>query len=224
MLTSLNSKFNMVKKIFAAIILCLFLTPLNAQEEKTHIRKGNRQYDKENYTEAENQYRKASSINIESVESEYNLASALYRQEKFEEAEKIYSSLAKSAENKLDKAKAYHSLGNTYLQMQKLKEAIEAYKNALRNNPDDNETRYNLAFAMDRNRQQQQQQQKEQEQKKQEPSDYAKKIKKQAESLVAQRKYDEAYQLMKDAEKQDRSITSFNDFTERINEIIKINN
>ena len=81
----------------------------------------------------------------------------------------LYEVITVTGMNQSDKeklAKAYHNMGNSYLFNQKLDEAIEAYKNSLRNNPDDFETKYNLAWAQNKKNQEppQQQQQDQQEQ------------------------------------------------------------
>lgn len=135
-----------------------FLQPLMAQslqgEDKKAERKTN-EYLKEaeedlaenDFPSAEASYRKAVSKNPESVKAKYNMANMYYSKEKPSQAENRLKQAAKVAETKGDKHQIYHNLGNTFMEQKKYKEAVEAYKNALRNNPSDEETRYNLALA-----------------------------------------------------------------------------
>ena len=123
------------------------------------MREGNRRYGDDNHVDAENSYRKALDANNKSTQAAFNLGNALYRQQKFDEAGKQFELAASEVTDKTDKARAYHNLGNSMLQQQKLKESIEAYKHALRNNPNDADTKYNLSYAMNLLKQQEQQQQ-----------------------------------------------------------------
>ncbi|WP_317044687.1 tetratricopeptide repeat protein [Flavobacterium cyanobacteriorum] len=77
----------------------------------------------------------------------YNLGNAIYRQNYAGEALYAYSKAITNAKSKTEKHMAYHNLGNTYMKEKKYQAAVEAYKNALRNNPYDEETRYNYALA-----------------------------------------------------------------------------
>jgi tetratricopeptide (TPR) repeat protein len=112
------------------------------------------------YQKSENNFRNAMTTTKEYSVAQYNLANALYRQEKYEEAEKQYNSLAENAKvDKKTRAKSYHNMGNSFLKQEKYKESIDAYKNALKLNPNDQETKYNLEYAKKKLQQQQQQQQ-----------------------------------------------------------------
>ena len=103
--------------------------------------------EKGNFPEAEGEYRKAIAKNPESTTAKYNLANAYYNSEKYDEALQRYNESTKVAASKQAKHKAFHNKGNTFMEQKKYKEAVEAYKNALRNDPTDDETRYNLALA-----------------------------------------------------------------------------
>lgn len=133
-----------------------------AQKEFPNLNKGNRLYQKENYLDAEIQYRDALQKNQKSDVAIFNLGNALYRQEKYEEARKEFTKLTNAGQDAESLAKVYHNIGNCLLQENKFAESVEAYKQALKLNPGDNETRYNLAVANMLNRQQQQQQQQQQ--------------------------------------------------------------
>ena len=99
------------------------------------------------FVEGEADYRKAIAINPKSETAKYNLGNAYYNEAKNDEAMTRFQQAADVAENKADKHSAYHNLGNTYMNAKKYQDAVDAYKNALRNNPTDDETRYNLALA-----------------------------------------------------------------------------
>jgi Ca-activated chloride channel homolog len=131
------------------LILAPFVTlNMAAQDDKKLVRQGNGLYEKKNYSDAEVAYKKALSKTPGSVSASFNLGNTLYRQDKLDNAVEQYNQLA---DNKnLDKKQlgmVYHNLGNSLLQSKKIEESIEAYKKALKNNPGDIETKYNLAFA-----------------------------------------------------------------------------
>ena len=102
-----------------------------------------------NFPIAEADYRRAISLNPGSEVPKYNLGNAYYNKNKSNEAMLRYKQAASVATSKEEKHKAFHNLGNVYMNQKKYQEAVEAYKNALRNNPNDDETRYNLALAKD---------------------------------------------------------------------------
>jgi tetratricopeptide (TPR) repeat protein len=129
---------------------------LHAQKaERKNVRDGNKLYTNEKYTEAEVAYRKSLEVNPRSIEGTYNLGDALYKQQKYPEAAEQYQLIAGQAEKLLqdDPANAqrmgqvFHNLGNIGMQNKEYAKSIEAYKQSLRLNPKDDETRYNLALA-----------------------------------------------------------------------------
>lgn len=141
------------------IIILLILLPgmqLFAQQEKSYVKQGNELYQQKKYKEAETNYRKAVEKKNQNVEGNFNLGDALYKQKQFDKAGEQFTKMA-GAKNKAIAAGAYHNLGNTLLESKKLEESIEAYKRSLINNPKDDETRYNLAYAQEKLKQQQQQ-------------------------------------------------------------------
>jgi Tfp pilus assembly protein PilF len=137
--------------------------PLYGQNERKVIREGLRSYEEGNYPEAEVQFRKAESLNQESYEALFNTGAALYEQEKFEETVKQYESLLPQTQDVEKTAKIWHNIGNSLLEAQQYGPSIEAYKNSLRKDPTDDDTRYNLAYAKQKLNEQQQQQQQQQE-------------------------------------------------------------
>lgn len=130
---------------------------LFAQQGKRYIKKGNELYQQQKYTEAEASYRKSVDPKSTPVEANFNIGDALFKQKKFPQANTQFSQIAESPNSsKAVKAQAYHNLGNSYLQDKKLEEGIGAYKKSLLNNPKDDETRYNLAYAQEMLKKQQQ--------------------------------------------------------------------
>ena len=130
----------------------------NPSDFRSLVREGNRQYNAGKSEDAEKSYRRALDVDDKSNLATYNLGDALYRQQKYDEAVKEFEKTASEMTDKADRARAYHNLGNSYLQQQKLKESIEAYKQALRNNPNDPDTKYNLSYALNMLKEQEQQQ------------------------------------------------------------------
>ena len=129
--------------------LLLLSTPcLWAQkDERKNIREGNELYASEKYTEAEISYRKSLEINPKSSEGTYNLANALYKQKKYPEALEQYQ-LSVGQEKDPDKlSSVFHNMGNISMENKEYDKSVAAYKQSLRFNPLDDETRYNLALA-----------------------------------------------------------------------------
>ncbi len=164
----------MMKKFY---ILSLLLTASAGQvlaQQKTdrdYLRSGNKLYNDSLFIKAEVDYRKALEINPKSTDAMFNLANALLMQQKAQEAMEQYQSVSKIEKDKEKLAQIYHNMGVMLQSAKQLPQCIEAYKESLRNNPKDDETRYNLALAQkqlkdqQQNQQNQDQQQQQQEQK-----------------------------------------------------------
>lgn len=158
----------MKKVVLLALLVTLQLLALG-QNERKYVRKGNFYYlmgirdttqiDSVRFGKAEMEYRKALEKKPNDLQWNFNLADALYKQMKFKEAASSFEEIAKQKEEPVEKARAYHNLGNSLLMQQQIDESIEAYKKALRQNPGDLDTKYNLAYAQMLKQQQQQQQQ-----------------------------------------------------------------
>ncbi len=103
--------------------------------------------DNDDFISAEKEYRKAISKQPASVAGTYNLGNSYYKKGNYEEALYRQQQAAKNATDKSEKHKAFHNIGNILMKNKQCKEAVEAYKNALRNDPTDDETRYNLGLA-----------------------------------------------------------------------------
>jgi len=135
-----------------------------AQEERRFIRQGNRHFENQELDKSEEAYRRALEKESNSFIAGFNLGDVLYEQENYEEAIKQFYSLSNITDDKEQLAKVFHNLGNTLLKEKQLEQSVEAYKQALRNNPGDMDTKHNLAYAQQLLRQQQQQQCQQQEQ------------------------------------------------------------
>lgn len=160
------------KKYIGMILLLLTTISVSAQKaERDFIRKGNRQFKDSVYVNAEVNYRKALDINPKSTISMYNLGNTLTQQNKLQEAMEQYVGATKIEKDKANLGQIYHNMGTIFMSQKDYVKAVEAYKQSLRNNPKDDETRYNLALAQKLLKDQQQNQQNQdqnQEQKEQE--------------------------------------------------------
>ena len=144
----------------AAILLLLMIgMAAQAQTDRQLVRRGNKQFRLGNSAEAEVLYRKAVEKNPRNAQANYNLGNALMLQRKDSLSINQLQTAAKLESNPIRRAQAYHNIGVICQQRQMFGEAIEAYKESLRNNPTDNETRYNLALCKRQQKQQQQNQQ-----------------------------------------------------------------
>ncbi|SET05053.1 tetratricopeptide repeat protein [Prevotella sp. kh1p2] len=129
------------------ILLCAFCYQSYAQRDRQYIRNGNKLYRMQNYAKAEVQYRKALTANPQNSQAMYNLGCALMMQQKDSAAVIQYNNAGKLEIGKGRKAMVYHNLGTIFQAHQMYAQAIQAYQESLRNNPNDNETRYNLALC-----------------------------------------------------------------------------
>jgi tetratricopeptide (TPR) repeat protein len=132
-----------------ALCLCLTVSLLWAQKktDRDYLRSGNRLYRDSMYTKAEVDYRKAIEANSRFPQAHFNLGNALLRQQKPKEAMQAYEQAVKVETNKGRLASIYHNMGVILQSQKQFGPAIECYKNALRRNPADNESRYNLVLC-----------------------------------------------------------------------------
>ena len=168
----------MMKKFYILSMLLLASTAHGLAQDKTdrdYLRSGNKLYNDSLFIKAEVDYRKALELNPKSTDAMFNLANALLMQQRAQEAMEQYESVSKIEKDKQKLAQIYHNMGVILQSGKQYPQCIEAYKESLRNNPKDDETRYNLALAQkllkdqqqDQQNQDQQQQQQEQKEDKQ---------------------------------------------------------
>ena len=163
----------MLQKIYIISLLLLGGISVHAQQktDRDYLRSGNKLYNDSLFIKAEVDYRKALDINPKSMDAMFNLGNALLMQQKVKEAMEQYESVSKVEKDKSKLAEIYHNVGVILQSAKQYPQCIEAYKESLRNNPKDDETRYNLALAQkllkdqQQNQQNQDQQQQQQEQK-----------------------------------------------------------
>ena len=182
-----------MKKILLFCLLTVSVIGASAQRsDRSYVRKGNRMFEDSLFIKAEENYLKAVDINPELNEGYFNLGNAYIAQQKPNEAVEQFRKVANTLEGrkkelmndpsasakelercKEDLAKTYHNTGVVYHMCEEYDKAVESYKQALRNNPNDNETRYNLILAqrMLQNQQQDQQQQQQDQQDQQQQQD-----------------------------------------------------
>ena len=147
--------------------MCLLLVhaTLQGQEEREYIRKGNRLYKKSEFAGSEGMYRRAQAQERSTYDSGFNLGDALYKQDRFSEAADEFKRVASgSTDDSLKQAQSFYNLGNSLLKDQKFDESIKAYINSLKLDPENIETKYNLAYAQDQLKKQEEQQHRDQQQ------------------------------------------------------------
>ncbi|MDT0294501.1 tetratricopeptide repeat protein [Mesonia ostreae] len=151
-------------------ILLLFSGIVSAQEENKKAQKQARSYSAQaqkslaenDFAQAEANYRKAISKDPENAEAKYNLGNLYYAKDKEKESAPRLKQAGETSQSKALKHKAFHNQGNAYMKQKEYEPAVEAFKNALRNNPQDDQTRYNLALAKKMLEKQQQEQEQDQ--------------------------------------------------------------
>ncbi|THD70022.1 tetratricopeptide repeat protein [Robertkochia marina] len=125
----------------------------------------------ENFVEAEAKYRKAIAKSQKNTAAPYNLGNAYYNKKSMGEAFMRYKEAGESAETKAERHKVFHNMGNVFMKNKEYQKAVETYKQALRNDPTDEETRYNLALAKEMLEKEQQQNQQNQDDQNQDNQD-----------------------------------------------------
>lgn len=150
------------KYIAVALLLLLVGGEVSAQQMKERglVRKGNRQFKREQFEKSVDSYQRALQHDSTSFEAKYDLASALYRTERYEKAEKTLQGIVNdTTRTELERGEVAYNLGNTQFAQQKYKEALSSYRQAMRCNPNDEDAKFNYAFTKRLIQQQEQQQQ-----------------------------------------------------------------
>jgi Ca-activated chloride channel homolog len=131
------------------ILIIFMASSLSAQNAKKLLREGNNAYlGKQDYKKAEEMYKRALAADNKYGKASYNLGAAYYKQGKFDESAAQFEGVKSFTNNKDTVAKGLHNQGTAYLKAKKYDDAVKTLKSALKNNPNDEDTRYNLAYAM----------------------------------------------------------------------------
>ncbi len=152
-----------VRHFISILFFVSISTIVFAQKDNRMIRQGNKDFEKQDYTAAETDYLKALDANPKSMPASYNLGATRYRQDSIKQAVQNWSATALNPENSADmRSQSFYNIGNSMMRAEDYQKSIEAYKQALRLNPNDEDARYNLAYAQQKLKQQQQDQQNQQ--------------------------------------------------------------
>jgi tetratricopeptide (TPR) repeat protein len=136
-----------MEKVIIAIVLCV-TSFIFGQNKDQNLYDGITAFEGKDFIKSETDFRVSASTNADKkAVANYNLGNSIYRQNQPAEAKYKFASAVETAKTKEEKHKAYHNLGNTFMLEKNYAGAVDAYKNALRNNPSDDETRYNYALA-----------------------------------------------------------------------------
>lgn len=150
----------MLQKSYITLLFLLAAGSAFAQKtERDYLRSGNKLYNDSLFIKSEVDYRKALELNPKSTDAMFNLGNSLLMQQKAKEAMEQFESASKVEKDKAKLAQIYHNMGVILQSSKQYPQCIEAYKESLRNNPKDDETRYNLALAQKLLKDQQQNQQ-----------------------------------------------------------------
>ena len=187
----------MKRYIFICILTIVSALSATAQVDKRDVRRGNRDYKKENYREAEIEYRKGIVKDSMSVAANYNLAADLYRQNNAQEAQKVLDRIKDVAPQSENAADYYYNLGDVAIANQDWQGAVNAFQQSLLRNPGDMNAKENYIYAKKKLEQQQQQQQNDQNQNDQNQNDQNKDDQKQDQN-------DQKQDQQKDQNKQDQ--------------------
>ena len=141
-------------KSIIVVLFIVFAFQGFAQQWVDTLKVARTAYKNKEYDKANRYYRSAQNLAPKDVDLSEEIAQSTYRSRDFDNAEKVYQQAASEKKDKLEKAKMQHNLGNTRMKKKDYSGAIEAYKDALRNNPNDQETQYNLSEAIRQKKQQ----------------------------------------------------------------------
>ncbi|MTI30837.1 tetratricopeptide repeat protein [Xanthovirga aplysinae] len=177
----------------------------------------------ENYKEAIKTYEYLTdSLDVKDDDNLWlNLSNAYYHNSQNDKAKNIYQRLTTS-ENQEVRSLSYQQLGVLAFKDEKEQESLQHFKESLKANPNNEEARYNYELIKKYLNKQQQEQEEQQQEDKIEPSDFAKRLKEKADSLVAAKRYQEAVQLMENGLKIDETVAAYNDFIQRTKIIVTI--
>lgn len=206
----------------SALILLLF--GLFGDSSADHGRTGNALYEQGQYTEAEAAYRDGLAATDDTTGTVYatlqnNLGAALHRQKQYAAARAAFQRAVRAASTDEARVRAFFNAGTAAAGTGQLQSALEDYRQALLLDPTHQQARYNYEYIK---RQMAQRQSGTQPPPDVEPSPYARRLKKKAETLVAQERYADAADLMTEGLKEDSTVAAYRDFIGRLDDIAQI--
>jgi len=190
-------------------------------------RRGNQLYEQGDYAAAESAYREALASVSDSMGTTYtyaalqhNLGAALYRQGDFRDAQAAFTRAYETAPTDRERGRALYNAGNAAAKDEAMETALDFYRRALLLNPDDQRARHNFEFL--KREMQRQQTQQGTPPPSVEPSAFAKRLKRQAEALVAEQKYEDAVTLMENGMRRDSTVRAYRGFIQRLKDVSTI--
>ena len=195
------------KKYMLLGLMFVSVAVYGQKTERDYLRSGNKLYKDSTFVKAEVDYRKALELEPKSTDAMYNLGNALLMQQKAKEAMEQFEAASRVEKDKAKLAQIYHNMGVIFHSQKDYAKAVEAYKESLRNNPKDDETRYNLALAQKQLQDQQQNQDQNQDQDKQ---DQQKEQDKQQDQQKDQQQNQDQQQQPSQPEKKDNEMSKEN--------------
>lgn len=218
----------MMRSIVYIICIIGWVQTLAQTDVRSYIERGNALYAKQDFRSAAVTYKQACILDSSNFDAWYNFGNALYKLDKFILASDAYNKALQLTPDAKLQAQALYNIGNSYLKQDELQPAIDSYKKSLLLNPAQPDCRYNLAYALKLQEQKQKNENdsknKQDKQKKPEISAFAQQCKAQADALVAQNKFSEAYEVMNQGLKKDKSIGEYQDYIQRLQKICELTN
>ena len=204
-------------KNYILYILLSFSFAVSAQEKDKTLPKANDEYSEKKFVEAEANYRISRSKFPKRTVAPFNLGNSIYKQNQMAEAKFAYSKALTNTKSRVQKHKVFHNLGNVFMKEKDYSNAVEAYKNALRNKPSDEESRYNYALAKKMLKDNPPKNDNTDE-----PSEYAKMMKRRADLALKNNNFKEALEIMNEALRNDKTTQNFQDYMKKLEDVVKI--
>lgn len=141
-------EFKIKNIIYSLLMIFTLAGIIFPQSTRSLVNDGVDLYHKGKINDAEVNFKKGLNNSPKNLEANFNLGDAFYKSQRYDEAIDAFQKSLMLSKDKKFKSKVYHNIGNSYLKQKKFDESIEAYKNALKLNPNDEQTKYNLSYAL----------------------------------------------------------------------------
>jgi len=209
-------------KYLLFIILVFFIDPDKIGKVNSAKSEAKKAYERGEYKKAADQYKMlVDSLGVKEDEVSMNLAHSYFKLNDTTNAYQTYMPLASSDNHKI-KSLANQQLGVIANRQGKFEEALNFFKNALKADPNNEDARYNYEMVKKKLEEKKKQEEEKNKQKPPEPSEYAKKLKAQADLLVIKKRYTDAFKLMSDGLKKDKTVAHYNEFIKRTKSVSEI--